>query len=238
MTMPSVVSLPQELKDRIIDYLHDDLPTLHSCALAHRLLLSSCRTHLLRELSVDMDDRGHLKRLADALEHEAELTSYVHELHWSGSWDYPTAWAIAPFSGFTALTALYLTHMQFGSFDELVGYVLSFPSLITLGLHSVRCERFSACKGRSRTKPQLQHLYLEDVDRRMAEPLQSWLQASPTRESLRLLSVEWMRDRDVHLTQGFLGWHVETLDELHIPIRVISNHSCECSGLDCRYAYF
>lgn len=225
--MAIIPPLPYELTDRIVDFLHDDHSALFSCAQAHRRLAPSSWTHLFRELRLNMDDRCDLRRLSDAIQHDPSLARRVQELHWSGTWEYPTAWVIKPFTGLESVTALYLTYMHFATFEELTDYVASFPNLHTLHLRSIRCEsclEYTPQCSANAAKLRLQRLYLEDVERRVVDPLQTWLQASPTKEALRVLSVKWMRDRDVELTKSILGWHAGTLDELHIPIQATTDH--------------
>ncbi|KAJ3506452.1 hypothetical protein NLJ89_g6862 [Agrocybe chaxingu] len=47
-----VVSLPQETLESIIDFLHDDRPTLLTCSLASPRLMPACRHHLFSEVLV------------------------------------------------------------------------------------------------------------------------------------------------------------------------------------------
>lgn len=44
--------LSQELIDYIIDFLHNDLPTLRACSLASRCLLDASHHHLLGTVTV------------------------------------------------------------------------------------------------------------------------------------------------------------------------------------------
>ncbi|OCH87435.1 hypothetical protein OBBRIDRAFT_736158, partial [Obba rivulosa] len=45
--------LPPELTDRVIDFLHDDLNALRSCALVCHAWLSASRYHVFRSLVID-----------------------------------------------------------------------------------------------------------------------------------------------------------------------------------------
>ena len=71
--------LPQELVDQIIDFLHDDHPTLQSCTLVARTWLPSSRLHLFSKISVDVNSSQFCEFLAYARSC-ASVPQYVRQV--------------------------------------------------------------------------------------------------------------------------------------------------------------
>ena len=73
-------ALPQlsnELTDRILDYLHDDVPTLKNCSLTCRSFLQRSRFNLFRIISVNI---RNVQKFCDLLGEVPQLGIYVREL--------------------------------------------------------------------------------------------------------------------------------------------------------------
>ena len=70
------VRLPQELLDRILDYLHDDKHSLGLCALASSALLPTARHHRFRAI----DDPSACARLEPILANSPDLASSVKKV--------------------------------------------------------------------------------------------------------------------------------------------------------------
>jgi hypothetical protein len=73
-------ALPQELIDRIIDFLHPDKHTLYACALTHPTFLPCSRHHLFYSLTVPKPQSHRANRLAAVLTAAPELFALVREL--------------------------------------------------------------------------------------------------------------------------------------------------------------
>jgi hypothetical protein len=52
VSAPTIVKLPAELMDRIIDFLHSDKRTLSACSLVCKSWVPSSRYHLFRDLTI------------------------------------------------------------------------------------------------------------------------------------------------------------------------------------------
>ena len=79
--MPHALRLPAEVTDNILDYLHDDRPTLRTCCLVSRSWLPSCRYHLFSEVVVRSAE--HPLSLANFLEFvptSPDIASYIRTL--------------------------------------------------------------------------------------------------------------------------------------------------------------
>jgi len=77
-------SLPVELLDHTVDFLHDDLDTLWSCTSVSHTFLRSARYHLFHTLSVadepsEHGGRGYAKFL-QFLERTPEVRAYIHQI--------------------------------------------------------------------------------------------------------------------------------------------------------------
>lgn len=78
-------ALPQlsnELTDRILDYLHDDVPTLKNCSLTCRSFLQRSRFNLFRIISVNI---RNVQKFCDLLGEVPQLGIYVRELRVVGN---------------------------------------------------------------------------------------------------------------------------------------------------------
>jgi hypothetical protein len=79
MTSNSARAVPQELAERIIDYIHDDPPALRSCALVCHSWLKHSRIHLFRCIAVSFDSDGS-SNLSDAT--LPVIRDFGKEMHW------------------------------------------------------------------------------------------------------------------------------------------------------------
>lgn len=76
-------AFPQELIDIIIDYLHDEKPSLHACSAVCHSWLPSARYHLFYAIDITCSllcntERYH--RLLASLEESPQLASYIQDL--------------------------------------------------------------------------------------------------------------------------------------------------------------
>ncbi|KAJ7302204.1 hypothetical protein DFH08DRAFT_905750 [Mycena albidolilacea] len=78
-------SLPQELLDTILDNLHDDYPSLKSCALAARTFVASARIHAFRRVEIlppkdPLSSPNPCQRFHELLTSSPHIASLVQEL--------------------------------------------------------------------------------------------------------------------------------------------------------------
>ncbi|KAI0708739.1 hypothetical protein C8T65DRAFT_576262, partial [Cerioporus squamosus] len=79
--MPHTLRLPAEVTDSILDYLHDDRPTLRTCSLVSRSWLPSCRYHLFSEVVVRSADHPlTLSSFLEFLPTSPDIASYIRTL--------------------------------------------------------------------------------------------------------------------------------------------------------------
>ena len=80
--------LPQELVDQIIDFLHDDHPTLQSCTLVARAWLPSSRLHLFTNITIGVNSPRFYEFLAEFLAYTRSSCAfgpqYVREMTLTG----------------------------------------------------------------------------------------------------------------------------------------------------------
>jgi len=81
--------LPPELTDNIIDHLHDDTATLHSCALVNSTWLPASRYHIFRRVSIRIIEgtypyntsySGDARRLYQIVVSSPEIVPYICDL--------------------------------------------------------------------------------------------------------------------------------------------------------------
>jgi hypothetical protein len=75
----AILALPQELLERIIDFLHADRATLCACALAHSTMRAPSQWHLFYQLSLSVGSSS-TARLGVLLRASSALAAAVHEL--------------------------------------------------------------------------------------------------------------------------------------------------------------
>jgi hypothetical protein len=84
--MPLSRAQPQlfpELNDRIIDYLHDNIIALRTCALVCKAWVPSCRFHLfytIRTASSYKDEEPRCRKLYDLVQRSSHIAFYIREL--------------------------------------------------------------------------------------------------------------------------------------------------------------
>jgi hypothetical protein len=72
-------ALAQELVDRVVDFSHNDPPSLRACALAHSRLRASSQVHLFEKVTVKTS--SSTARLSVVFQCTPALARYVCELH-------------------------------------------------------------------------------------------------------------------------------------------------------------
>lgn len=81
-TSCSEATLPVELVDRIIDFLHDDKKSLRSCSLVHRSWLDASRHHIFYTMEVNGKDG--FSALLSFLQRSPSVLPYIKELFLRG----------------------------------------------------------------------------------------------------------------------------------------------------------
>jgi len=82
--------LPRELVDMIIDFLHDDKSSLHSCCLVTRSWLASSRYHLFYSVTIDDQAQDHFGPASQNVQHRlttlpGSVAEYIQELYISSA---------------------------------------------------------------------------------------------------------------------------------------------------------
>ncbi|KAK7007698.1 hypothetical protein R3P38DRAFT_1661960 [Favolaschia claudopus] len=83
MSADGTLCLPQELIDAVIDELHDDIPTLKSCALAARTFVAPARRHIFKKIELTPpkgESSSTCQRFLELLTEGPHIVPLVEEL--------------------------------------------------------------------------------------------------------------------------------------------------------------
>jgi hypothetical protein len=129
--------LPPELIDYIIDYLHDNIWDLRSCALVSKTWLPSCRFHIFYRISICSYGSSEIcyHRLYEFIQQTPCLASYVRDLKFIDNPDAALERILLPLlRSFTQLCKLSLSNLDWDWFTpdmkKLFVDILDLPSLV------------------------------------------------------------------------------------------------------------
>ena len=87
------LEIPQEIVDRILDELQDDIPTLKICSLVSRSFLPTCRRHIYSTLDLMYSNpakhSGKIKFAEDILSRNPDIAPLIHHFKVTITRDFP-----------------------------------------------------------------------------------------------------------------------------------------------------
>lgn len=124
-----MVSVPPEITDRIIDFLHNDDPALLNCSLVCKQWTPSSRYHLFH--TVQASGLNGQRKLASMLESTPQLGQYVRVVYIMIRYDVTTTSICQKLANLTDLQLINCDICDIGAFANLLAM---FPALTHLGL--------------------------------------------------------------------------------------------------------
>lgn len=232
----NIVGLPQELIDTVVDFLHDDRPTLRSASFAHRALRPAAIYHLFGLLSVDVGPSRLAALKATLSRAPRDFTTGVRILRLVGDRWYDMQEAdVALFAKFHAVTSLNLHTVSFAGSNALFRLLSDFSNLMELQIEGWLHVKHDEEDDRLSTIPhmvRLQKIALERDWNSTIEPVGSklsylpslqWIGSHGTVDSLQNLQVRWEIEEDMEATRELLDWEAPQMVNLCVQLRGVLN---------------
>jgi len=263
MGKADVHSIPQELVDIIIDYLHSDQDALCNCALVCKNWIPSSRFHLSVKTGHSyLISRSYIEflRLLDApsctlvpflrrlvIQDErddcfqaCEVSHLLHQLPALHSisvqlWHCDKTWheASGLFSGFTKITDVSIGGTYFDEFNDFLDFACSFPSLKSLHLFDLEWDEDQVLPTSIPIPRTLRMLHMETY---ACKPVLNWLMSSSKMPALDTFRMTRASCHELPWIGDFLGMLGDTL--LHLELDFWAEEMLVVDGKSQRHPLF